>query len=67
MLTNMKELIGEMEWLRNGTSLTDVDVAHITMILQGYGLRNDKNIRAAIDIVANQNRYHPIRDFVKIS
>ena len=61
LLTGMTDVVKEMPWRQRGTSLTDTDVNNLRLYMeQYYDLSSEKNIWAAIDIVANENAYHPI-------
>ena len=52
-------------WNRSTESLSDNDINKIRLFLeQNYGLTHEKNIPRAIDIIAHQNVYHPIRDYL---
>ena len=65
-LTCMTDIVRKMPWKRRGVSITDTDVGEIRLYLEkNYHLYNEKNIRTAIDIVASQNSYHPIRDYLE--
>ena len=62
MMTGMIDLVGEVPWLRGpGLALTDTDVHEIESRFElSYGLSPGKKMQNTIDLVANQNRYHPI-------
>lgn len=63
MLRGMTDLTKDMPWYQRSTSITDTDVNNIRLYMErNYSLSSDKNLRAAIDIVANENTYHPIAD-----
>lgn len=52
-------------WKRSTESISDNDINNIRLFLeQNYGLTHEKNIPRAIDIIAHQNAYHPIRDYL---
>ena len=34
---------------------------------ENYGLTREKKVQSAIKIVANENRYHPVRDYLNLS
>lgn len=58
------EVIGAW-WKRSSASLTDNDINNIRLYLeQKYGLSHEKHVPRAIEIIANQNPYHPIREFL---
>lgn len=62
-LSEMIDIIGEVDWERNWNTMDDIDRSHILMRLEKtYGLSSEKKIDRAITIVASRNRYHPIRD-----
>lgn len=63
-LTNMVEVFGAW-WKRSSESMSDNDVNNVRLYLeQNYGLTHEKNIPRAIDIIANQNSYHPVREYL---
>jgi predicted P-loop ATPase len=46
-------------------TLTDTDMPYILLYLEdNYGLTNEKKIESALRIIANENQYHPIRDYL---
>lgn len=62
-LSGKIDIVGNLGWQRTSSSLTDTDVYQIHWYLEkNYGLKNDRNINKAMNIVASENRYHPIRD-----
>lgn len=64
-LSEMIDIIGEVDWERNWSTMDDIDRSHILMRLEKtYGLSSEKKIDRAITIVASRNRYHPIRDIL---
>ena len=59
------ELFGQMPWSRNAPGITDKDDIHIRHYIEkNYSFRNDKAIRDAMQIVASENEYHPVRDYL---
>ncbi len=64
LLTERVDVLTKLGWQRHGTSaLTDTDLNYLALYLEKhYSLSSEKKLRAAVDIVANENRYHPIRD-----
>lgn len=65
-LTGQKDIVKAFGWKRNTQAMTDVDVDQIYfMIEKRYGLRNDKLLKKAINIVSNSKSYHPIRDLLE--
>lgn len=62
-LSGKIDIVGNLGWHRNSSNLTDTDVYQIHWYMErNYGLKNDRNINKAMNIVANENRYHPIRN-----
>ncbi len=60
------ELTGRMPWLRVTTDVNDMDDIHIRHYIEvNYQLTNDKKIREGMQIVASENSYHPVRDFLE--
>ena len=53
-----------MGWPRSGRTLNDTDMKYILRRMEKYGISSEKKIESAIRIVANENRYHPIRDYL---
>ena len=46
-------------------SATDTDMKYIRLYLEEtYGLTSDKKIADAADLAANENSYHPVRDYL---
>ena len=62
-LSGKIDVVGNLGWQRTSSSVTDTDVYHIQWYLEkNYGLKNDRIINKALNIVASENRYHPICD-----
>ena len=54
-------------WDKEGTVLNDTDLNYLLLYLeQHYGLTCDKKVQRAISIVADQNKYHPICDYLNL-
>lgn len=64
LLTERVDMLGDLGWPRSDSSaITDTDLHYLALHLEKhYGLSSEKKLRSAVDIVANENRYHPIRD-----
>ena len=61
-LTGRTNIIKKMPWKQRGTILNQTDEYNVRLYLEkNYQITSDKVIRAAIDIVANENSFHPIR------
>lgn len=65
ILTERIDIIKKLWWVRDGKPITNTDYNYLYLYLEeAYGLTNDKKIEKAIEIVANESRYHPIRDIL---
>ena len=63
-LTGCTDIVGGMPWQREGTLLSDKDIPHILLYLeQHYGITSEKKILHALEVIANDNHFHPIRDY----
>lgn len=59
------ELTGSLPWPRVTKDVTDMDDVHIRHhIEKNYQLLNDKKIREGMQIVASENSYHPVREYL---
>ena len=62
-LSGRVDIVKEVDWRRRSTTFTDTDFNNILLRMEKlYGITRDKNIKRAIDIVSNNNHYHPIID-----
>ena len=65
LLTERIDIIKPIGYHRTGTAITGTDMNYLLLYLEEtYGLTSEKKIAAAIGIVANENGYHPIRDYL---
>ena len=65
LLTERIDIIKPIGYHRTGTAITDTDMNYLLLYLEEtYGLTSEKKIAAAIGIIANENGYHPIRDYL---
>ena len=56
----------KVPWKRRGVQMTDTDMNNLSLYLEkNYGLTSDRVIAKAIDIVANDNSFHPIIDLLE--
>lgn len=61
------DIVKEMDWRRRSKTFTDTDFNNIMLRMEKfYGITRDKNIKRAIDIVGNNNHYHPINVNIKM-
>lgn len=66
ILTERTDIVKPMWWSRTGSTLTDTDVKYLLLYLEeNYGLASEKKLDYAIRITANENRYHPVRDYLE--
>ncbi len=64
-MTGMLEVSGAW-WKQSSVSISDNDVNNIRLYLEAsYGLSHEKNIPRAIDIIAHQRSYHPVREYLE--
>ena len=65
LLTERVDIVNPLWWERTGSTITDTDMNYLLLYLEeNYGLTNENKALKAIDIVANENCYHPIRDYI---
>lgn len=63
LFTRRIDIVNGTYWKRTEIEISDNDFNNILLYLeQNYGLTNKDKIYSALDIVAHQNEYHPIRD-----
>ena len=61
---NPKLLLWERR--NNSSTVTDTDENNLKMYLEeNYELTSESVIKAGVDIVSNENKYHPIRDYLE--
>jgi len=64
VLTQRIDIVRPLGWNRESSTLTDTDMKYLLLYLEEeYGIVNEKKIEHAVRIVANENRYHPIREY----
>ena len=65
LLTERVDVGKPLWWVKNSPALTDTDICYFMYYLEkNYGLTSEKNIQKAIRLTADQNRYHPVRDYL---
>lgn len=65
VLSERVDIVKPLGWDRTSSTLTDMDMKYLLLYLEEhYGLTSEKKIEHAIQIVANENKYHPIRDYL---
>ena len=65
ILTDRQDIVKDVGWVRSSTTITDTDYQYIMHYLEHhYSLSVEKKIQAAVKIIANENQFHPIRDYL---
>ena len=65
MLTERVDIVKPLGWFRSGSTRTDVDIKYLLLYFEeNYGLTVEKKIQDAVMVIANENRYHPVCDFL---
>ncbi|MBR2895486.1 MAG: hypothetical protein IKC03_07505 [Oscillospiraceae bacterium] len=65
ILTGRTDICKPLWWERSVSAMNDTDFNYIMLYLENrYGLDNENKIRRALSVVAHQNQYHPIRDYL---
>lgn len=63
--TGRIDVVRDLGWKREQDTLDDTDMAYIALYIEeNYGISYNSSLERAIPIVANENRYHPIRDIL---
>lgn len=52
-------------WKRFSNRVSDTDYAFLYYILEKAGIRSKENINSAVMISANENSYHPVREYLE--
>ena len=65
ILTERIDIVKALWWEKPTATLNDTDFNYLMLYLEDkYGLTSEKKIVKAISIVADCNKYHPIRDYL---
>ena len=65
LLTERIDIVKPLWWSKQTATLTDTDLNYLMLYLEdNYALTSEKKIQKAIAIVADCNKYHPIRDYL---
>ena len=67
-LSGRMDIVKEVPWERRSESLTvtDTDDSNLKMYLEdNYEITSERVIKKGVDIVSNENKYHPIRDYLE--
>ena len=64
-LTDRIDITRNLGWKREGDVLNDTDIAYLILYMEeNYSISQESIITKAVNIVANENRYHPIRELL---
>lgn len=64
-MTGQTDILGPVPWKRRGIHLTDTDMNNLALYIEkNYGF-SDKQLGKVVDIVANDNSFHPIREYLE--
>lgn len=65
-LTGRIDITGDLGWKRRGATITDTDVNQLKLYFESeYGMYNEKSMRTALDIISNENSFHPIKQYLE--
>ena len=65
ILTGRIDICKPLWWERTASAMNDTDFSYLMLYLETrYNLNHEKRIRKALTVVAHQNQYHPIRDYL---
>ena len=65
LLTGKTDIVGTLPWMTDSVVMNDTQMNYLLWYLEHYySLSNEKRVFKALDIVANENRYHPIQDYL---
>ena len=65
ILTERIDIVKPLWWSKPTMTLNDTDLNYLMLYLEDqYTLTSEKKIQKAISIVADCNKYHPIRDYL---
>ena len=66
LMTERVEIVKHVGWQRSGYALTDIDLRYIRFYLEKYyGLTNPNTMQEAIQLVANEQRFHPVCEMLE--
>lgn len=61
-MTGQTDIVGEVPWKRRGIHMTDTDMHNLALYLEENYEFSDTVLEKVVDIVANNNSFHPVRD-----
>lgn len=66
ILTDRIDIAKTLWWKKSSSTMNDTDFNYLLLYLEeNYSLTSEKKIQKAISIIADKNKYHPIRDYLK--
>lgn len=66
VLTERDCIVGDVGWERTGSAITERDMSYLKLYFERhYHLNHEKALRDALRIVANENRFHPIQEYLQ--
>lgn len=64
-MTGQTDIIKPVPWKRRGIHLTDTDMHNLALYLEDKYHLGDKNLAKMVDVVANNNGFHPIKELLE--
>lgn len=65
ILTGQVDIVKEVWWKKDSLAINDLDMNYIMLYLEEtYGFTNELILQKSIELVADMNKYHPIRDYL---
>lgn len=65
ILTERDCILGDVGWPRSGDAITDTDISYLKLYFErNYHLNGEDRLLDAVRIVANEKRFHPVRDYL---
>ncbi len=65
LMTTQTDVIKNLGWYRESPAFTETDLKYLILYFENnYGLGIEKKISDAVKVIANENRYHPVQEFL---
>lgn len=66
LLSERIDIVKPLGWYRENDTYVDVDLKYLLLYLEeNYDLNIEKKVDDAVKVIANENRYHPIREYLE--
>lgn len=66
LLSDQIDIVKPLGWYRESSTLADVDIKYLLLYFeQHYGLTVESKVRDAVMVIANENRYHPVQEYLE--